>query len=108
MLVLSRDVEQALCVGETIVTVARINGDEVTLAVGDQTHVLKKNDHFKIEEEDSTVVIVEVRKIGDKNKVRLGVEAPNEVPVHRKEVYDAIIRNNESIRIAEEKRNAGS
>jgi carbon storage regulator len=32
---------------------------------------------------------VEIR--GD--KVRLGVEAPKEVPVHRREVYDAIRRN---------------
>jgi carbon storage regulator len=34
-------------------------------------------------------VVVEIR--GD--KVRLGVEAPKEVPVHRREVYDAIKRN---------------
>jgi carbon storage regulator len=33
--------------------------------------------------------VVEIR--GD--KVRLGVEAPREVPVHRREVYDAIQRN---------------
>lgn len=35
------------------------------------------------------VVIVEVR--GD--KVRLGIEAPKDVPVHRQEVQDAIDRN---------------
>jgi carbon storage regulator len=34
------------------------------------------------------VVIIEIR--GD--KVRLGIEAPKEVPVHRWEVYDAIKR----------------
>jgi carbon storage regulator len=34
------------------------------------------------------VVIVEIR--GD--KVRLGIEAPKEIPVHRKEVADAIHR----------------
>lgn len=32
------------------------------------------------------IFIVEIR--GD--KVRLGIEAPKEVPVHRREVYDAI------------------
>lgn len=32
------------------------------------------------------ITIVEIR--GD--KVRLGIEAPKEVPVHRREVYDAI------------------
>ena len=35
------------------------------------------------------ITIVEIR--GD--KVRLGVEAPKEVPVHRREVFDAIRRN---------------
>lgn len=35
------------------------------------------------------ITIVEVR--GD--KVRLGIEAPKDVPVHRKEVQDAIERN---------------
>lgn len=40
---------------------------------------------------DITITVVEIR--GD--KVRLGVEAPTEVPVHRQEVYDAIHRSNE-------------
>jgi carbon storage regulator len=47
----------------------------------------KKNESIVINN-DITVVVVEIR--GD--KVRLGVEAPREVPVHRKEVYDAIKR----------------
>lgn len=34
------------------------------------------------------VIIVDIR--GD--KVRLGIEAPQNVPVHRREVYDAIQR----------------
>ena len=49
----------------------------------------KKNESIVINNE-ITVVVVEIR--GD--KVRLGVEAPREVPVHRREVYDAIQRNN--------------
>lgn len=45
----------------------------------------RKNESIVINNE-ITIVVVEIR--GD--KVRLGVEAPKEVPVHRREVYDAI------------------
>jgi carbon storage regulator len=37
------------------------------------------------------VTIVDVR--GD--KVRLGIEAPTEIPVHRQEIYEAIKRENQ-------------
>jgi carbon storage regulator len=36
------------------------------------------------------ITIVDIR--GD--KVRLGIEAPGEIPVHRQEVYEAIQREN--------------
>ena len=45
----------------------------------------KKNESIVINN-DVTVTVVEIR--GD--KVRLGIVAPKEVPVHRQEVYDAI------------------
>ena len=45
----------------------------------------KKNESIIIND-DITIVVVEIR--GD--KVRLGIEAPKEVPVHRNEVYEAI------------------
>jgi carbon storage regulator len=48
----------------------------------------KKNESIVINN-DITIVVVEIR--GD--KVRLGVEAPKEVPVHRREVYDSIRRH---------------
>ncbi len=47
----------------------------------------KKNESIVIND-DITVTVVEIR--GD--KVRLGVEAPPDVPVHRREVYEAIRR----------------
>lgn len=47
----------------------------------------KKNESIIIDD-TITIVVVEIR--GD--KVRLGVEAPREVPVHRREVYEAIKR----------------
>ncbi len=40
--------------------------------------------------DDIEITVVDIR--GD--KVRLGINAPSEIPVHRKEVYDAIQREN--------------
>lgn len=51
----------------------------------------KKNESIVIND-DIIVVVVEIR--GD--KVRLGIEAPKEIPVHRREVFDAIRRNESS------------
>jgi carbon storage regulator len=45
----------------------------------------KKNESIVINN-DITITVVEIR--GD--KVRLGIVAPKEAPVHRREVYDAI------------------
>lgn len=41
--------------------------------------------------DDIVITVVEIR--GD--KVRLGINAPTEIPVHRVEVYEAIQRENE-------------
>jgi carbon storage regulator len=41
--------------------------------------------------DDVVVTIVDIR--GD--KVRLGIDAPQHIPVHRQEVYEAIKRENE-------------
>ena len=57
----------------------------------------KKNESIVIND-DITIVVVEIR--GD--KVRLGVEAPKEVPVHRNEVYEAIRRNQPKSETGEE------
>ena len=48
----------------------------------------RKKDESIVINYDITIVVVEIR--GD--KVRLGVEAPKEVPVHRREVFEAIAR----------------
>jgi carbon storage regulator len=45
----------------------------------------KKNESIVIDN-NVTITVVEIR--GD--KVRLGIVAPKEVPVHRQEVFDAI------------------
>jgi len=51
----------------------------------------KKNEVINIGD-NITITIVDVR--GD--KVRLGVVAPRDVPVHRHEVYDAIKREQDT------------
>ena len=51
----------------------------------------KKNESIIIED-DISITVMEIR--GD--KVRLGIQAPEEVTVHRQEVYDAIQRENVS------------
>ncbi len=51
----------------------------------------RKKDESIVINNDITIVVVEIR--GD--KVRLGVEAPKEVPVHRREVFEAIARGDD-------------
>jgi carbon storage regulator len=70
-----------LSVGD--VAIREIQGEEKSMLVLSR----KKNESIVIND-DISIVVVEIR--GD--KVRLGVEAPKEVPVHRREVYDAIKR----------------
>lgn len=48
----------------------------------------RKKSESIIINDDIVITVVEVR--GD--KVRLGIQAPRDVPVHRKEVLDAIVR----------------
>jgi carbon storage regulator len=53
--------------------------------------VLSRHKGERIQINDNiTVTVVEIR--GD--KVRLGIEAPDDVPVHRQEVYAALQREN--------------
>ena len=47
----------------------------------------KKNESIVIND-DVVITVVEIR--GD--KVRLGIQAPRHIPVHRREVLDAILR----------------
>ena len=49
----------------------------------------RKVDEGIVINDNITIIVVDIR--GD--RVRLGVEAPKEVPVHRREVFDAIRRD---------------
>ncbi len=51
----------------------------------------RQRDESIIIGDNVVVTIVDVR--GD--KVKLGIEAPKEIPVHRQEVYEAIRRENQ-------------
>ena len=51
----------------------------------------RKNNESLMIGENIMITVLEVR--GD--KVRLGIEAPTDIPVHRKEVYEAIKRQEE-------------
>lgn len=52
----------------------------------------RKRDESIIIDGGIVITIVDIR--GD--KVRLGIEAPTSVPVHRKEVYDALKRESDA------------
>jgi len=47
----------------------------------------KRNEGIVIDD-NITITVIEIRG----NKVRLGIKAPKEIPVHRQEVYEAIAR----------------
>ena len=53
----------------------------------------RQRDESIIIGDNIVVTIVDIR--GD--KVRLGINAPTEIPVHRQEVYDAIQRADELV-----------
>jgi len=99
MLVLSREAGQSILVGLTEVEITRIRQDGVTFTVrreGQPERVERKakNESLELPEDNGFIVVVEIRKVeGSKMKSRIGVEAPKETPVHRKEVYDAIMRS---------------
>lgn len=40
------------------------------------------------------IIVVEIRGSGRQGKVRFGIVAPAEIPVHRKEVWESIQREN--------------
>jgi len=46
----------------------------------------RKEDESIVIRDDIVITVVEIRA----DKVRLGIEAPKEVPVHRREIYEKI------------------
>ncbi len=116
MLVLSRKPDESLIVGDITVTVTKIEDLSVTVTMSAGAPFPAATDtEVEAAKQASTELIVEPKSewsfvierdrfvaFGDNcvlslvdvrgDKVRLGVDAPRHVPVHRKEVYDAIQR----------------
>lgn len=110
MIILSRQARQALMIGENVnVTVDEIRPDaailivcgpivllaeahpEVTRRSSNSLSVILRKDQALRFGPDFTIGVADIR--GD--KVRLAIEVPAVVKVHRKEVYDAIKREND-------------
>jgi carbon storage regulator len=53
----------------------------------------KKNEAIVVADGEITITVLEIR--GD--KVRLGLSAAKDIPIHRKEVYDAIQRESAAV-----------
>ena len=118
MLVLSRKKNEIIIVGEDIlIVVVEIRGDRVRLGVNAPRYIpVHRREVFEAIRRNETaasmpsvdpgntagasvssagsgcvvVTVVDIR--GD--KVRLGIDAPTEIPVHRREVWEAIQREN--------------
>jgi carbon storage regulator len=106
MLVLSRQVNESIILGEDIlVTVVQLRGDRVVLQIKDstkperissdevQTISMERDDEYTVCD-DVKISVVDIRA----EKARIGVHGPKEMTVHRKEVYDAVRRENDAAR----------
>ena len=64
----------------------------------------RKNNESIIISDNITVTVIEIR--GD--KVRLGIEAPKDVSVHRREVYEAIHAQDPPSQVKSRERDPGT
>jgi carbon storage regulator CsrA len=101
MLILSREANQSLMIGDDLqLEVVRIRGASANLRItrrligGRLTEEvfcgwLEKDRQVKLTDKIACAV---VQFASNPTQVRIGIEAPREVSIHRKEVYDAIRR----------------
>ena len=106
MFCLSRHVDEAIMIGnELLVRVEQVQPQRVRLSTTRLTTLDAPSEAWLVRDEemqlrsdemqlgpDVTVSVVDIRD----GKVRVGVIAPKDVPVHRKEVYEAIRRENQA------------
>lgn len=101
MLVLSRYRNESIMIGDNIqITVLDVwcAGDRNNTKIGVEApegvcgdRILRKDECFSLTDE-IVITVVDIRS----DRVRLGIEAPKDVPVHRNEVYDAIHQKKDS------------
>lgn len=107
MLVLSRQNNEAIMIGpEMVVEVVSLNRNNVKLHVttneiggrltSDKIYGPLKRDQGVTITPEIRIDIVDLRQEPDAIKVRLGINAPKSLSIHRKEVYDAIRRENKN------------
>ena len=101
MLVISREIHQSLMIGDDLqLQVMKIRGTSANLRItrsligGRMTEDLFSGWLEKDKPLDlGNEIICAVLDVRDNpTKVRLGIQAPKEISIHRKEVYDAIRR----------------
>jgi sRNA-binding carbon storage regulator CsrA len=96
MLILSRYPLESVVIGDHLfVTVKMIGTGHIELGVHDSetnanfSHRIKKDELIEIGPE-IRVGFFDVREFEKGPKARLGIDLPRDVPVHRKEVWDAL------------------
>ncbi len=99
MLVISRAIHQSLMIGNDLeLKVLKIRGTRANLHITRRLVGDRLSEHLFSDwlEKDRPLdlgngiccAVIDIR--GNPTQVRLGIEAPREISVHRKEVYDAI------------------
>lgn len=95
MLILSRRENESITIGDNIiVTVARITSDNVEMVITENgnRHVVNRGVNEVVPLADD--INIQVTKIVF-NQVKIGIDAPRDVPVHREEIKDRLIKSGE-------------
>ena len=101
MLVLSRMRDESIMFGDNLlVTMWSIKGDKVGIQINGTSAVYIEWDEPYVLGDEISITVIDIRR----DKVRFGITCPKEVPVHRKEVYDVIKKNERRVEDAKASR----